>query len=243
LDLGSSRLAHLGEPDEHGRLQATALAQHLIGTPEQAQLLDDGCRHVTGPVRLKGIRLERSRQFGDIRSKKAAFDNWAALSEGAYLLRSNITDWSNEQLWKAYIQLTQAEAAFRIQKAQGTADLAAACRSRRGPHPRCAFRPSCSGRPWKCGTVLKELARIQSHDVVFPTASHGQLRLRCATQPDTAQAALIDRLGVVCPNACASPSTTAGVRRQRRMQPKWSADFSANALICLMPTARSAQAG
>src|SRR5437763_1570712 len=51
----------------------------------------------------------------------AVFDDWAALSEGAYLLRSNITDWSDEQLWKAYIQLTQAEAAFRIQKAQLTA--------------------------------------------------------------------------------------------------------------------------
>ena len=25
----------------------------------------------------------------------AAFDNWAALSEGAYLLRSNISDWSD----------------------------------------------------------------------------------------------------------------------------------------------------
>src|SRR6266481_7314060 len=37
----------------------------------------------------------------------AAFDDWAALSEGAYLLRSNINDWSDRQLWKAYIQLTQ----------------------------------------------------------------------------------------------------------------------------------------
>src|SRR6185295_17084746 len=48
----------------------------------------------------------------------ASFDDWPALSEGAYLLRSNITDWRDEQLWKAYIQLTQAEAAFRIQKDQ-----------------------------------------------------------------------------------------------------------------------------
>src|SRR6201999_3175954 len=47
-----------------------------------------------------------------------AFDDWAALSEGAYLLRSNITDWSDQQLWKAYIQLTQAEAAFRMKKDQ-----------------------------------------------------------------------------------------------------------------------------
>jgi hypothetical protein len=48
-------------------------------------------------------------------------------------------------------------------------------------------------------TILEELARIQSHDVVLPTASHGQIRLRCVTQPDPAQAALLDRLGIVLP--------------------------------------------
>jgi transposase len=46
------------------------------------------------------------------------FERWAALSEGAYVLRSNVTEWSDQQLWRAYIQLTQAEAAFRIQKDQ-----------------------------------------------------------------------------------------------------------------------------
>ncbi len=30
-----------------------------------------------------------------------SFDDWASLSEGAYLLRSNIGDWSDQQLWKA----------------------------------------------------------------------------------------------------------------------------------------------
>jgi len=59
-------VAHLGELDEHGRLEARALAQHLIGTPEQARLFDDGCRDVTVPVRLKGISIDRSRQFGDV---------------------------------------------------------------------------------------------------------------------------------------------------------------------------------
>ncbi|MCH5376704.1 MAG: IS1634 family transposase, partial [Planctomycetes bacterium] len=39
--------------------------------------------------------------------------DWAALSEGCYLLRTNITDWTDEELWQAYIQLTEAEAAFR----------------------------------------------------------------------------------------------------------------------------------
>ena len=59
-------VAHLGELDAKGRLRARALARHLIGAPEQDQLFDDGTRDVTVPVRLKGIAIERSRQFGDV---------------------------------------------------------------------------------------------------------------------------------------------------------------------------------
>ena len=58
-------------------------------------------------------------------------------------------------------------------------------------------------------TILEELARIQSHDVVLPTATHGQIRLRCITQPDAAQAALLDRLGIVLP------------KRMRLAVPEW----------------------
>jgi hypothetical protein len=47
--------------------------------------------------------------------------------------------------------------------------------------------------------MIEELVRIQSLDVVLPTATHGQMRLRCVTQPDPAQAALLDRLGIVLP--------------------------------------------
>ena len=35
-------VAHLGELDEQGRIEARALARHLIGAPEQAALFDDG---------------------------------------------------------------------------------------------------------------------------------------------------------------------------------------------------------
>ena len=35
------------------------------------------------------------------------------MSEGCYLLRSNVQGWSAEELWKAYTQLTEAEAAFK----------------------------------------------------------------------------------------------------------------------------------
>jgi transposase len=141
----------------------------------------------------------------------APFDDWAALSEGAYLLRSNITDWTESELWKAYIQLTQAEAAFRIQKDQ--------LRVRPIWHQRAdrveahilvcflAFVLWKTLELWqqRAGlgnsprTVLEELLRIQSHDVVLPTASHGEIRLRCVAQPDDAQAVLLERLGIVLP--------------------------------------------
>jgi hypothetical protein len=59
-------VAHLGDLDEHGRMEARALARHVIGRPEQGALFNDGSGHVTVPVRLKGIAIERSRQFGDV---------------------------------------------------------------------------------------------------------------------------------------------------------------------------------
>ena len=44
--------------------------------------------------------------------------DWADLSEGACLLRSNTSDWSDEQLWKAYVQLTSSRSGLYIQKDQ-----------------------------------------------------------------------------------------------------------------------------
>jgi transposase len=140
-----------------------------------------------------------------------AFDDWAALSEGAYLLRSNISDWSNQQLWKAYIQLTQAEAAFRIQKDQlKVRPIWHQREDRVQAHILVCFlafvlwkslemwqqRAGLGNSP---RTILEELARIQSHDIVLPTATHGAVHLRCVTQPDQTQAALLDRLGIVLP--------------------------------------------
>ncbi len=149
--------------------------------------------------------------------QNAEFDRWAAMSEGAYVLRSNITDWSDEKLWKAYIQLTQAEAAFRIHKDQ--------LRVRPIWHQRAdrvqahilvcflAFVLWKTLEMWqqRAGlgnsprTLLEEFARIQSHDVILPTQAQGEIRLRCVTQPDAAQAVLLERLGMVLPKRLRVP--------------------------------------
>src|SRR5258706_14335581 len=59
-------VAQLGELDEQGHISARAFSQQIVGTPEQGHLFDDGTSNLTVPVRLKGIRIERSRQFGDV---------------------------------------------------------------------------------------------------------------------------------------------------------------------------------
>lgn len=144
-------------------------------------------------------------------SVNESFDEWALLSEGTYVLRSNITDWDDEKLWKSYIQLTQAEAAFRIQKDQlSIRPIWHQREDRVEAHILVCFLAFAM---WKTlefwqdkselgnspRTVLEELSRIQCHDVILPTSEGMEIRLRCITQPDKAQQALLDRLGLVIP--------------------------------------------
>ncbi|HEV8454038.1 MAG TPA: hypothetical protein VGQ24_04055 [Gemmatimonadales bacterium] len=158
---------------------------------------------VADPANSAGLRL--------VWTARPEWDDWARWSEGCYVLRTNIADWSPEDLWRTYIQLTEAEAAFRIQKSE------------------LAIRPVWHQRPdrvqahilvcflayvlWKTleqwqrraglgaspRTILEELRRIQSTDVILPTTDGRDLRLRCVVRPDQAQAALLDRLGLDLP--------------------------------------------
>ncbi|MHB8743214.1 MAG: IS1634 family transposase [Sulfuricaulis sp.] len=146
-----------------------------------------------------------------------AFDQWAELSEGTYLLRSNVTDWDDEKLWKAYIQLTQAEAAFRIQKDElSIRPIWHQREDRVRAHILVCFLAFVLWKTLECWqsraglgnsprTLLEELARIHAHDVILPTQELGEVRLRCITQPDPAQAALLDRLGIVLPKRIRLP--------------------------------------
>jgi hypothetical protein len=48
--------------------------------------------------------------------RNGRWGEWAAVSEGCYLLRTNLAETDPRVLWKRYIQLTEAEWAFRITK-------------------------------------------------------------------------------------------------------------------------------
>ena len=144
--------------------------------------------------------------------KVSAWRDWAELSEGCYLLRSNVNDWSGEDLWKAYIQLTDAENAFRIHKS----DLVLRPIWHQKEHRVEAHILVCflSYVVWKTleqlcrqaglgdGTrrVFDELSRIKAVDVVLPTSSGLEIRRRCVTRPDDHQAILLQRLGLHLPS-------------------------------------------
>ena len=143
--------------------------------------------------------------------KVEAWRDWAALSEGCYLLRSNIADWSEEDLWKTYIQLTEAEAAFRIHKS----DLAIRPiwhqkEERVLAHILVCFLAyvlwktlgqNCqhAGLGHEPRRVFEELAQIRLVDVVLPTRQGTEIRRRCITRPSDHQAILLHRLHLRLP--------------------------------------------
>jgi transposase len=146
-------------------------------------------------------------------TRHPVWSEWATLSEGCYLLRTNVTGWTGEALWKAYIQLTEAEAAFRIQKS----DLALRPiwhqkEDRVQAHLLVCFLGYVL---WKtlgklCQAaglgdcprkVFDELSQLRSVDVVLPTRHGVEIRRRCVERPDTHQAILLQRLGLHLPES------------------------------------------
>ncbi len=166
------------------------------------------------PKRDSGVRL--------VWTVKPEWDDWASHSEGTYILRTNVRDWSEEELWRTYIQLTEAEAAFRIHKSDLSIRPIWHQKSERvQAHILVCFlayvlwktleqwqrRAGLGNSP---RTILEELGRIQSTDVVLPLTDEPgrELRIRCIVRPDTAQAKLLDRLGLRLPERLRPPPKT-----------------------------------
>ena len=172
-------------------------------------------RVLQDPSRPSGLRLQWSVQ--------AEWDEWAQYSEGSYVLRTNITDWTPESLWRTYTQLSDAEAAFRIHKSDlSLRPIWHQKAERVQAHILVCFlayvlwktleqwqqRAGLGNSP---RTILEEMARIQSTDVVLPLADAPgrEVRIRCVVRPDRAQAALLDRLGLDLPERLRIPPAMA----------------------------------
>ncbi len=136
---------------------------------------------------------------------------WSELSEGCYLLRTNVTDWSSQDLWSAYIQLTQAEAAFRICKNDlGLRPVWHQKQDRVQAHILVCFLAfvlwktldlKCrnAGLGDSARKVLNEISSIQMVDVVMNARSGIQIRKRCVSVPEPPLLALLHQLKLTLP--------------------------------------------
>ena len=150
-------------------------------------------------------------------SRKATAIASAQRREGCYLLRSNVPDWTAEELWKAYMQLTEAEAAFRIQKDElrlrpvwhQTAERVQAhilvCFLAYALRKTLEAWSQRAGPGRSVATLLEEFARIQSTDVVLPTIDGRAVRIRCVVRPDRPQAILLQHPGLELPQRLRLP--------------------------------------
>lgn len=136
---------------------------------------------------------------------------WARLAHGAYLLRTNRADGDAVSLWRWYIQLTQAESAFRSAKS----DLHLRPVFHQKTHRVQAHILVCflalvlwrTLEQWMhakglgdCARqLLKELDELRSMDVVLPTDEAGEIRLRVVARPEKPLAQLLARLGLSLP--------------------------------------------
>jgi transposase len=144
-------------------------------------------------------------------SKREARRDWSQLSEGCYLLRSNVADWSGEELWRAYIQLTEAERAFRIQKSDlQLRPVWHQKQERVSAHILVCFLAyvlwktlgrmcEAAGLGQEPRKVFDELRQIQMVDVVLSTRTGTEIRKRCISRPSEHQAILLERLGLRLP--------------------------------------------
>jgi transposase len=146
---------------------------------------------------------------------------WADRSAGCYLLRSNVSGWTEEELWRTYIQLTEAESAFRIQKSD--LSIRPVWHQREDRVRAHIFVCFLAYALWKTlemwqsqaglgnspRAILEELAQVQSADVLLPTTDGRELRVRCVVRPNATQAQLLDRLGIEIPRRLTIPKTLA----------------------------------
>lgn len=136
---------------------------------------------------------------------------------GCYLLRTNLPQVDPVGLWKQYIQLVDAEWAFRIGKDELVLrPIWHQEENRVKAHILVCFIAyamwkalsgwmAASGLGEAPRPVVEELAQVHSGDVVLPTRKEDgtpgpTLVVRCVAQPEPHLAVLLHRLGLVLPN-------------------------------------------
>jgi hypothetical protein len=143
--------------------------------------------------------------------KDAARAAYMRHSEGAYLLRTNLTGESEQELWHMYMQLNDAEAAFRTLKQDlSIRPVFHQTQRRVEAHVLVCFIAYTMyrtldrlardrGLEMTARKVLSTVSMIKSGDVILPLVDGRELRLRRVSRPDRRQAEVLARLDVHLP--------------------------------------------
>lgn len=212
LDRMEEALTKMRLSIESGRLKDEAVAQRRLGR------LQERYWRAAGAFEIKIAKRQQPKDKAQLSitwTRRQSWSDWAALSEGCYLLRTNLTELDPATLWKQYIQLTEAEWAFRIEKDElGIRPIWHHKEDRVLGHVLICFlgyvlwkalgqwmrRAGLGDAP---RTLVEEFAKIKSGDVVLSAqtsdGSRRTIRLRCVTTPDEAQKVLLNRMGLPLP--------------------------------------------
>ena len=155
---------------------------------------------------------EKSEACGIALNEKPGQLEWAGKTHGAYVLRTNTNCEDPAELWRWYIQLTEAEAAFRDLKS----DLALRpiyhhLQRRVEAHILLCFLSLClwrtlehwmgvSGLGDEARQFLAEMRQIHSMDVHLPTRQGPTISLRVVSRPEKELAVLLSRMKLRLPN-------------------------------------------
>jgi transposase len=196
-----------------GRLRDEAAAGERLGRLKEQNWRASQAFEVS----IQRLAQPRGKQQLEITWKRQEkFADWSQHADGCYLLRSNLKDVDAATLWKRYIQLTDAEWAFRITKDElEIRPIWHQKEDRVKAHILVCFLAyvlwkTLAGWMQKAGlgdaprTVVESFAAIKSGDVTLRArrqtcGPERHITLRCVTEPDEAQSVLLDRLGLSLP--------------------------------------------
>ena len=144
-------------------------------------------------------------------TKDQAKADYQRHSEGAYLLRTNLKGHEEAELWTMYMQLNDAEAAFRTLKQDLSIRPIYHQREQRvNAHVLVCFLAYAMYRTLdrlakaknlglSARKILASLATIKTGDIILPLVDGRELRLRRVSRPESHQAELLVRLGLDLP--------------------------------------------
>jgi transposase len=202
-----------------GKLKDRSKIERMLGKIQARHPSVNDLYKVAVQENSNGLRLD----WKLIEERRA----WRDAREGAYMLRTNLKEERTEELWKKYIQLTEAEAAFRALKSElAIRPIFHQKEHRVKAHILVAFlgyalwvtfkhllkRKNSDLSPAR---ALALLSTLHSADIILPTTDGREIRLRRITTPNPEQQLLLDQLGIALPerlsfdSECSVDSATA----------------------------------